>query len=824
MKTKLLAALLLLCTGSLWAQFTQVSGTVVDPNGVPYANGTIAPRLVANGSPTLNGFPYAPPSQPVGLSSAGSFVMQLADNTKISPSGSTWNFTVCSGPGTSTCFSLSSPITISGVSQSISAQLQAAAIALGTSTQLNAVGGSLSGSFSGNPTWTGNHTFSGVSTFNGLTALNGGGSFAGTFTGSPTLSGNPIMTGGAFPADVRMWGAQLNGTGTTGQGADDSAALANCLMLSGWCMIPNVTGNSPTHMRLATPQFLFGKQQKRISCAGGNQNGFTALSGTTVLDVDNGAAKNGVGPALFFGNVADGLSATTAFFNGVIIDRSCQFNDISGSKNSPGAVGLLNISNASLNASMNNFTLQNLQTTTVAPSAVGTCTLTGGSISSSATIYAQYEAIGPGLTPGPPSSEVSATTNSMGCTTGSACSCTPASPQTIDSTAAGVLVFWATSSGGENQVGLPYVCTAGNCPMTTNLGYGANTAATPVKTIPSSGNSPDTFDHTGGYGYYITGTNGWNCGNHGDSCVAGWANQPLLTNPDCRNMWICINLDQAVAETQITDPHVDMGPAGAYGVVGEASYGISLGHFECNNTANANSPIFIEAQGTSVNRVIGTHLECPAPSATGIKCVACVGHFFTDLQFNMTGSSPVMYTDDSNSKYNTFYARSTVTISAGTINCQWSDRCDEVGGRIIGSTPLLWYYSATTPALGASISSTQMGPQTPASLSLYTPFRLDFALTQVAVGSGGACASNTTIAVNAIYVDPTRSSQQTYTIATYTIAGAGAANTPLLPTSGWVSYPFASKQNQLMNFSTTVTAGNCTTQPTYTLYVQLWEG
>jgi hypothetical protein len=119
------------------AQFTTVSGTVADPNGLPYANGTISAVLNISASPTLGGLPYTPPTQPVGLSSAGSFVMLLADNTQLSPGGSQWKFQVCSGAGTiqpaggngPVCF-IAGPITISGASQNISAQLQAVALAL----------------------------------------------------------------------------------------------------------------------------------------------------------------------------------------------------------------------------------------------------------------------------------------------------------------------------------------------------------------------------------------------------------------------------------------------------------------------------------------------------------------------------------------------------------------------------------------------------------------------------------------------------------------------------------------------------------------------
>ena len=74
------------------AQFTAVTGTIVDPNGLPYANGTIAPILSTSGTPvfTSTNNAYTPPTQPIGLSTTGSFVMQLADNTQLSPGGTGW--------------------------------------------------------------------------------------------------------------------------------------------------------------------------------------------------------------------------------------------------------------------------------------------------------------------------------------------------------------------------------------------------------------------------------------------------------------------------------------------------------------------------------------------------------------------------------------------------------------------------------------------------------------------------------------------------------------------------------------------------------------
>lgn len=133
---KLAMLCLVLPTGAL-AQFTTVTGTVIDPNGLPYAGGTISAALVSSGSPTLNGLAYTPPSSPSGLNIAGSFTMRLADVTVLLPGSSTWSFTVCSGIGTvqpsfgkaSQCFTVTG-VSISGASQDIGATLRAAALAL----------------------------------------------------------------------------------------------------------------------------------------------------------------------------------------------------------------------------------------------------------------------------------------------------------------------------------------------------------------------------------------------------------------------------------------------------------------------------------------------------------------------------------------------------------------------------------------------------------------------------------------------------------------------------------------------------------------------
>jgi hypothetical protein len=137
--------LLLFAAAPAWAQFTTVSGTVQDANGIPYANGTITAKLTpaTPGGYRLSGQPYSGTLGLSSLDSTGSFTLSMADNTQITPAGSQWSFTVCSNPGGippplgtgNQCFGNGTaialaPITITGGTQSISAQLQAVAPSL----------------------------------------------------------------------------------------------------------------------------------------------------------------------------------------------------------------------------------------------------------------------------------------------------------------------------------------------------------------------------------------------------------------------------------------------------------------------------------------------------------------------------------------------------------------------------------------------------------------------------------------------------------------------------------------------------------------------
>lgn len=128
------------------ANFTLVTGTVLDPNGVPYADGSITAQLVTAGtSPTLNGGSFAMTGS-ARLSKTGTFTMQLADNNSISPTGLKWLFTVSSFRGTvepaggTGPQSFTASITITGATQDISSQLQAAAPALTVTVASSSLG------------------------------------------------------------------------------------------------------------------------------------------------------------------------------------------------------------------------------------------------------------------------------------------------------------------------------------------------------------------------------------------------------------------------------------------------------------------------------------------------------------------------------------------------------------------------------------------------------------------------------------------------------------------------------------------------------------
>ena len=120
---------------------TAVTATITDPNGIAYAGGTVKAQLVPAGGPApcvvIGGNCVAIPGTagPAPLDSTGKFVVNLYPNGSITPSGTSWLFTVCINPGVlppwgtgQQCFNVTE--TISGSSQNITADMDAAAPAL----------------------------------------------------------------------------------------------------------------------------------------------------------------------------------------------------------------------------------------------------------------------------------------------------------------------------------------------------------------------------------------------------------------------------------------------------------------------------------------------------------------------------------------------------------------------------------------------------------------------------------------------------------------------------------------------------------------------
>lgn len=129
----------LLCGVPTLAQTrTVVSGTILDPNGVPYAGGTIDATLTPAGmSPTVNGQPIGGYQPPISIDVNGHFTMQLFCNSAgggcsvISPSGTQWQFHV-TNPGAQPPvgfggISFTLAVTITGATQDLSSTLSAAA-------------------------------------------------------------------------------------------------------------------------------------------------------------------------------------------------------------------------------------------------------------------------------------------------------------------------------------------------------------------------------------------------------------------------------------------------------------------------------------------------------------------------------------------------------------------------------------------------------------------------------------------------------------------------------------------------------------------------
>jgi hypothetical protein len=153
----------------------------------------------------------------------------------------------------------------------------------------------------------------------------------------------------------------------------------------------------------------------------------------------------------------------------------------------------------------------------------------------------------------------------------------------------------------------------------------------------------------------------------------------------------------------------------------------------------------------------------------------------------------------------------TVTSSQGTFVVTLTG----TGGTFTQAQPSE-IYTQPLPAAGhASISATTM--VTPA---VNTTYHFSSYLTETVVGSGGTCsaAGEATMQVSVIFQDPNAASAQTVNLGLYTV-GSGPGTLGMVPyTSGPTGLTFVAAAGTAVQYSTTYSNGNCTTQPTMQFY------
>lgn len=93
-----LAACLLHPASSSAQSPVNVTATVTDPSGIPYANATVSILLLPVGGATVGGNQILTTNNGL-LDSSGKLNVSMYKNSDISPGGSTWQFTICETPG-----------------------------------------------------------------------------------------------------------------------------------------------------------------------------------------------------------------------------------------------------------------------------------------------------------------------------------------------------------------------------------------------------------------------------------------------------------------------------------------------------------------------------------------------------------------------------------------------------------------------------------------------------------------------------------------------------------------------------------------------------
>lgn len=150
----------------------------------------------------------------------------------------------------------------------------------------------------------------------------------------------------------------------------------------------------------------------------------------------------------------------------------------------------------------------------------------------------------------------------------------------------------------------------------------------------------------------------------------------------------------------------------------------------------------------------------------------------------------------------------------------------EGGVSLVGAgLPGIVYNSISGAATNASITATTMvtapatNPESCGASTNATCYRISFYALQVGIGT--SCTSNTVIEVHVLFQDPLASSSATISVGTFIITTNGTAYTPIPPGTGGSAvgavggYAFRAKPSTAIQYQTNVTAGTCSTKPTY---------
>jgi len=282
------------CSRALGTDTVTVIGTITDPNGVPYAGGTIDATLIPTGTtptvPKLNGQTCGIGGcqitgyiQPVSINRDGTFALVVYCNTgcsaPISPSGTQWLFTV-RNPGAPApvgyggiSFTVTETINVNG-SQDIGADLRAAAPQLLVSAAAGSGPVTGTGTTGFIPAWTSSTALGNSTCDDGVTTA-----LTVTCTHSIATSGNVSLTGGTvFTSTVES---------STGQGGD----------LDVFC-----DSTSPCHLNLGS-----NVANEAVTIAGG----------TIAMNTSSGATLSGFGSPVAGGVQGAGtLNAEGLFVNG----------------------------------------------------------------------------------------------------------------------------------------------------------------------------------------------------------------------------------------------------------------------------------------------------------------------------------------------------------------------------------------------------------------------------------------------------------------------------------------------------------------------------